>query len=29
VMSLFLNMDRMMGRHFETGLANLKAVAER
>jgi hypothetical protein len=23
-----VNMDRTMGRHFETGLANLKAVAE-
>jgi uncharacterized protein YndB with AHSA1/START domain len=29
VMSLFMNMDRFMGRHFETGLANLKAAAER
>jgi uncharacterized protein YndB with AHSA1/START domain len=29
VMSVFVNMDRMMGRHFETGLGNLKAVAER
>jgi Polyketide cyclase / dehydrase and lipid transport len=28
VMSVFVNMDRMMGRHFETGLANLKAAAE-
>jgi carbon monoxide dehydrogenase subunit G len=28
VMSIFMNMDRFMGRHFETGLANLKAVAE-
>jgi uncharacterized protein YndB with AHSA1/START domain len=28
VMSVFVNMDRMMGSHFETGLENLKAVAE-
>lgn len=28
VMSLVVNMDTMMGKHFETGLANLKAVAE-
>jgi len=28
VMSIFVNMDRMMGKHFETGLDNLKAVAE-
>lgn len=28
VMSIFTNMDRMMGKHFETGLANLKAAAE-
>jgi uncharacterized protein YndB with AHSA1/START domain len=28
VMSVFVNMDRMMGRHFESGLRNLKAVAE-
>ena len=28
VMSVFVNIDRMMGKHFETGLANLKAVAE-
>jgi len=28
VMSIFMNMDRFMGRHFETGLANLKAAAE-
>jgi uncharacterized protein YndB with AHSA1/START domain len=28
VMSLFTNMDRFMGKHFETGLANLKAAAE-
>ncbi len=29
VMSVFLNMDRMMGRHFESGLASLKAEAEK
>jgi hypothetical protein len=29
VMGVFMNMDRMIGRDFETGLANLKAVAER
>jgi len=29
VMSVFVNMDHLMGRHFETGLANLKAAAER
>jgi hypothetical protein len=29
VMSLFVNMDRMVGHHFEAGLANLKAAAER
>jgi uncharacterized protein YndB with AHSA1/START domain len=28
VMSIFVNMDRMMGKHFETGLNNLKTVAE-
>jgi uncharacterized protein YndB with AHSA1/START domain len=28
VMHLFFNMDRMIGRDFETGLANLKANAE-
>jgi uncharacterized protein YndB with AHSA1/START domain len=28
VMSIFVNMDRMIGKDFETGLANLKAVAE-
>jgi len=28
VMGLFFNMDTMIGRDFETGLANLKAVAE-
>lgn len=29
IMGVFVNMDRTMGEHFETGLANLKAVAER
>jgi uncharacterized protein YndB with AHSA1/START domain len=29
VMHLFFNMDRMVGRDFETGLSNLKALAER
>lgn len=28
IMSVFVNMDRTMGKHFETGLVNLKAVAE-
>ena len=28
VMSLFMDMDRMVGRDFETGLHNLKTVAE-
>ena len=28
VMHVFFNMDRMIGKDFETGLANLKAVAE-
>jgi uncharacterized protein YndB with AHSA1/START domain len=28
VMSVFINMDRMVGKDFETGLANLKAIAE-
>jgi hypothetical protein len=28
VMGLFVDMDRMIGRDFERGLANLKAVAE-
>jgi hypothetical protein len=27
-MGLFMNMDRMVGRDFETGLANLKRVSE-
>jgi Polyketide cyclase / dehydrase and lipid transport len=29
IVHLFLNMDRMVGRDFESGLANLKTVAER
>ena len=29
VMGLFFNMDTMMGKDFETGLANLRAIAER
>ena len=29
VMSVFLDMDKMIGKEFETGLANLKAVAEK
>jgi uncharacterized protein YndB with AHSA1/START domain len=29
VMSVFVDMDRMIGKDFETGLANLKAHAER
>lgn len=29
VMSVFASMDRMVGKDFETGLANLKATAER
>jgi uncharacterized protein YndB with AHSA1/START domain len=28
VMSVFVNMDRMMGKHFEAGLENLKRAAE-
>ena len=28
LMSVFFNMDKMIGRDFEVGLANLKAVAE-
>jgi hypothetical protein len=29
VMSIFVSMDRIMGKHFETGLENLKRLAER
>jgi uncharacterized protein YndB with AHSA1/START domain len=28
IMGVFVSMDRTMGKHFETGLANLKEVAE-
>ena len=28
MMSIFVNMDRVMGKQFETGLNNLKNVAE-
>jgi hypothetical protein len=28
LMSIFVNMDRVMGKHFETGLSNLKKAAE-
>jgi hypothetical protein len=28
VMTLFMSMDRMLGRDFESGLANLKRVSE-
>jgi hypothetical protein len=27
-MGLFVNMDRLMGKHFESGLENLKEAAE-
>ena len=29
VMSIFTNMDHFMGKHFEAGLTNLKAAAEK
>ncbi|MDX2056165.1 MAG: SRPBCC family protein [Gemmatimonadales bacterium] len=29
LMSLFMNMDKMIGKDFESGLANLKSAAER
>jgi hypothetical protein len=29
VMSLFMSMDKMIGKDFETGLANIKAIAEK
>ncbi len=29
VMGVFVNMDKMMGKHFEDGLANLKVAAEK
>ena len=28
LMSIFVNMDRVMGKHFEIGLSNLKKAAE-
>jgi hypothetical protein len=29
VMQVFMNMDRMIGKDFEAGLANLKAASEK
>jgi len=29
VMQVFMNMDRMIGKDFEAGLTNLKAVSEK
>jgi hypothetical protein len=29
VMQVFVSMDSMVGKDFETGLANMKAIAER
>ena len=29
LMSVFVDMDKMIGKDFEAGLANLKAVAEK
>jgi len=29
VMSLFFSMDKMIGKDFETGLANLKSITEK
>ena len=29
VMTVFMDMDKMVGKDFETGLANMKAAAER
>jgi hypothetical protein len=29
MMQVFMNMDRMIGKDFEAGLANLKGLAER
>jgi hypothetical protein len=29
LMGVFMSMDRMVGRDFEAGLANLKAAAEK
>jgi hypothetical protein len=28
LMGIFMNMDRMMGKHFEAGLENLRTIAE-
>jgi len=29
IMHVFVNMDQLMGKDFEAGLANLKALSER
>jgi hypothetical protein len=29
VMSIFFDMEKMIGKEFETGLADLKAIAEK
>jgi len=29
IMHVFINMDRMIGKDFEAGLANLKTIAEK
>jgi hypothetical protein len=29
VMSVFINMDNMIGNDFDAGLANMKAIAEK
>jgi len=29
LMGVFVNMDKMMGKHFESGLASLKSLAEK
>jgi hypothetical protein len=29
LMSVFMSMDKMIGKDFETGLANMKAAAEK
>jgi hypothetical protein len=28
LMGIFMNMDHMMGKHFEAGLENLRTIAE-
>jgi hypothetical protein len=28
LLGIFMNMDRMMGRHFEAGLENLRIIVE-